>query len=109
MSMHAQICAALSDPTRILLIYSLSEQPRSVGELVKMLDINQPTVSRHLQYLRNRGLVAANREKLNVFYSVVDPRIVQALDLLRAVLADNLTHHSNLADNVDILKNNGDL
>jgi ArsR family transcriptional regulator len=107
MRMHAQVCAALADPTRILLLYSVSTQPRSVGELVKMLEISQPTVSRHLQYLRDRRLVVANREGQNVYYSLVDMRIIQALDLLRAVLADNLTHQSTLADNVDIAQLSG--
>ncbi|NPV87643.1 MAG: winged helix-turn-helix transcriptional regulator [Anaerolineae bacterium] len=101
MLLHAQVCGALADPSRILILYSIAEQPRSVGELVKMLDLSQPTVSRHLQNLRDRRLVVASREGQNVFYSLADPRVIQALDLLRAVLADNLLHQGNLAEKVE--------
>jgi DNA-binding transcriptional ArsR family regulator len=100
MRLHAQICGGLADPTRILLLYSVSEQPHSVGDLVKILEISQPTVSRHLQNLRERGLVVGTREGQNVIYSLADPRIIQALDLLRAVLADNLSRQAALADQV---------
>ena len=100
MRLHAQVCGGLADPTRILLLYSISEQPRSVGDLVKILEISQPTVSRHLQNLRDRGLVIGSRDGQNVFYSLADPRIIQALDLLRAVLADNLSRKAVLAENV---------
>lgn len=107
MRMHAQVCAALADPTRILILYSIADQPRSVGDMVKVLGINQPTVSRHLQNLRDRHLVSATREGQNVFYSLVDARIIQALDLLRAVLADTLSYQATLAEKVDITQNSG--
>jgi DNA-binding transcriptional ArsR family regulator len=100
--MHAQVCAALADSTRILLLYSMAEQPRSVGELAKSLEINQPTVSRHLQNLRDRRLVTTTREGTCVYYSLADKRIIQALDLLRAVLADDLSYQGILAEKVDI-------
>jgi ArsR family transcriptional regulator len=107
MRMHAQVCAGLADPTRILLLYSVAEQPRSVGDLVKALGINQPTVSRHLQNLRDRRLVTASREGQNVYYSLTDGRIIQALDLLRAVLADDLSYQGSLAETVDLTQISG--
>lgn len=100
MRLHAQVCGGLADPTRILLLYSISEQPHSVGDLAKILEISQPTVSRHLQNLRDRGLVIGTRDGQNVFYALADQRIIQALDLLRAVLAENLSRQASLADKV---------
>ena len=100
MRLHAQVCGGLADPTRILILYSVSEQPRSVGDLAKILEISQPTASRHLQNLRDRGLVNGTREGQNVFYALADPRIIQALDLLRAVLSDNLSRQASLAEKV---------
>ena len=105
--MHAQVCAALADPTRILLLYSMAEQPRSVGDLAKSLEINQPTVSRHLQNLRDRRLVNATREGTCVYYSLADKRILQALDILRAILADDLSYQGILAEKVDMTQISG--
>jgi len=107
MRMHAQVCAALADPTRILILYSLADGPRSVTELVNALGISQPTVSRHLQNLRTRGMVAPTRDGQNVYYALNDMRIIQALDLLRAVLADTLSHQATLAEKVDLSQNYG--
>ncbi len=96
--LHSQICAGLADPTRILLLYVLREGPTSVGALAEELGLPQPTVSRHLKVLRERGLVAARREGANVFYTVADDRVLQALDLLRAVLADLLARRASLVE-----------
>ena len=101
MRMHAQVCAALADPTRILLLYSIAEQPQSVGDLVKAVNVSQPTVSKHLQNLRERRLVTATRDGQNIIYSLSDYRIIKALDLLRLVLADNLTYQGSLAEKIE--------
>lgn len=96
--LHAEICAGLADPKRILIIYTLQEKSRSVNELAEVLNLSQPMVSRHLKVLRERGMVTTNRIGATVEYSVTDVRLIQALDLLRAVLASNLKSQAALAD-----------
>ncbi|MCK4315789.1 MAG: helix-turn-helix transcriptional regulator [Anaerolineae bacterium] len=61
------------------------------------LKVRQPTVSHHLKVLRDRGLVTATREGNAVRYALRDRRIIQALDLLRAVMADVLAERAKLA------------
>lgn len=94
--LHANICAGLADPKRIMLLYALAEQPQTVSQLVDALRMPQPSVSRHLTVLRERGMVTAQRQGPSVLYRLADPRLIQALDLLRAVLHDNLAHRANL-------------
>jgi len=96
--LHAQMCQGLADPTRILILYSLAENPRYVNELVEMLEVRQPTISRHLKVLRDRGLVTATREGNAIRYALRDRRVIQALDLLRTVMADMLTERAELAE-----------
>ena len=102
--LHAQICAGLADPTRILILYTLNEKECSVSELVTKLDVNQPTVSRHLQVLRDRNMVTSQRDGHNVIYSLADNRIVQALDLMRAVLADILKKQAAMIESDENLE-----
>ncbi len=71
---------------------------KNVGELGAALDINQPTVSRHLKVLRERGMVNAERLGTTVTYSLADRRVIEALDLLRAVMTDNLLQKTALVD-----------
>ncbi len=94
--LEADFCSALSDPTRLLLLYSLAEGPHNVTELTNELNVIQPTVSRHLKVLRERGLVYAVRNGPSITYHLGDQRLVQALDLLRAVMRDRLTHRASL-------------
>ncbi len=96
--LHAQICQGLADPTRILLLYLLDDGPRYVTELADTLDVSQPTVSRHLKVLRERGLVTAMREGNTVHYALRDRRVIQALDLLRSVMTDVLVEQAELAE-----------
>lgn len=94
--LHAQVCGGLSDPTRILILYKVAQSPSNVSDLAAELDVPQPTVSRHLKILRDRQMVVSQREGQSVFYSLADERIIRALDLLRAVLADALEDQAAL-------------
>jgi ArsR family transcriptional regulator len=94
--LHANLCSALADPSRILIIYTLAEQPRTVNEVAQTVGIGQSAASRHLKTLRERGLVRAARQGPSVEYSVTDPRLIEALDLLRLILRDTLTRRADL-------------
>jgi DNA-binding transcriptional ArsR family regulator len=98
--LHAQICQALADSNRILILYTLADQPHPVSEICDAIDAPQPTVSRHLKVLRDRGLVSAERQGQSVVYAIEDQRIIQALDTLRAVLGDHLAEHGDLGRRV---------
>ena len=95
--LHANICSGLADPNRILILYTLADHPSNATELAKSLESPQPTVSRHLKVLKERGMVKSERDGQAVIYRLVDHRIIEALDLLRAMLADSLENQAALA------------
>ena len=96
--LHAEICAGLADPNRILILYELSQSPHNVTELATNLKMPQPLVSRHLKILRERGMVIPTRRGTVIQYSLADDRLIQALDLLRAVMRDGLTKRAELIE-----------
>jgi ArsR family transcriptional regulator len=96
--LEADFCAALSEPTRIFILYALNEQSLNVTELTNDLGIPQPTTSRHLKVLRERGLVYTERQGTVITYHLADKRIIQALDLLRAAMRDRMTKQANLIE-----------
>jgi len=96
--MHAEVCSGLADPNRILLLYALAEGPHNVSELADLVGITQPTASRHLKLLRERGMVRATRQGPAIEYSLGDPRLIEALDLLRAVLRDRISYRASLIE-----------
>jgi ArsR family transcriptional regulator len=88
--LHDQVCYALGDPKRLMILYVLSNQAQSVNDIAEELDIPQPTVSRHLKILRERALVEATRQGQSVYYALADDRLIQALELLRGILRDRI-------------------
>lgn len=94
--LHAELCAALADPRRILMLYLLAEHPINVSDLAREVGVSQPAASRHLKILRDRGLISPIREGASVKYHLTDPRLIEALDLLRAVLRDRISHHASI-------------
>ncbi len=95
--MHATLCQAIADPTRIALLYELGEGPKHVTQLVEALNLPQATVSRHLKILRDRTLVNTHRDGSFIYYELADQRVIDALDTMRSVLADILAQQSSLA------------
>ena len=98
LQLHAEICAGLADPSRIMILYELSSGPCNVTELCTTLNMPQPMTSRHLKVLRERGMVTAERQGTVIQYSLADRRLIEALDLLRAALRDILAHRVQLVD-----------
>lgn len=66
----AEMLKAVADPTRQRILRLLEEKPRTVSEIVERFTLSQPTISRHLQVLRNAGLAAAARDGQHVIYSL---------------------------------------
>ena len=61
---------AFSDRTRLRILGLLRPGELCVCDLVRVLGSPQPTVSRHLAYLRRAGLVDARREGLWMYYTL---------------------------------------
>lgn len=90
--LEANLCSAFADPTRILLLYMLNDQPRNITGLAYELGLSQPAVSRHLKVLWIHGLVGATRLGASIVYELADYRLIKALNILRVVLCDQISH-----------------
>jgi ArsR family transcriptional regulator, arsenate/arsenite/antimonite-responsive transcriptional repressor len=66
----ANIFKALSDDTRLRVIKLLQERELCVCELMQVLEMSQPRISRHMSVLKNAGLVEDRREGKWVHYSL---------------------------------------
>jgi ArsR family transcriptional regulator len=96
--LHNRVCYGLGDPKRVLLLYALDKGPLCVNELCEELSLPQPAVSRHLRVLRERNLVLTERRGAMVYYALADHRVIEALNLLRGVLASQLAADRKFAD-----------
>jgi len=97
--LHRYVCEGVGDPKRLKLLYLVADRPYNVTELTEALDVSQPTVSHHLRILRERGLVNADRDGTSIYYSLADPRILQAMDIMRSFVADLLAERAKVLNN----------
>lgn len=93
-SLHAstELFKAFADPVRLRLLNLLGGGEVCVCHLHEALGLPQPTVSRHLAYLRKRGLVVGRKEGLWVHYRLAKPATAmhkKLLDCLGAGLGDS--------------------
>jgi ArsR family transcriptional regulator len=96
--LHAEICHCLAEPTRIATLYALGGGKKKVRGLIEELDVGRATVPRHLKVLWDRSTVIGERDGVSIYYSLADHRVIEALDLLRAVLARVLAQPKLLAE-----------
>ena len=92
----ASMCKALNDSKRLLLLYVLRYGRYTVTELCELIEAPQSNTSQHLAVLRDRGLVEAERQGNNVVYSLRHPKVIEAIDILRGVMSDELERQTAL-------------
>lgn len=79
----AELLKALSHPIRLCIVRGLiRKQKCNVSYMQECLGLPQSTVSQHLQKLRGAGIVAAERNGLEVYYVIADPRIEAIVNVL---------------------------
>lgn len=81
-----QVMKALSDVNRVKILKALQERSLCVCEMQRLLDLAQPTVSKHLKILENCELVRRKKDGLWVNYSVVENSTRPYVSLLLAGL-----------------------
>lgn len=79
---NAHIYKLLANERRLEILNNIKHGERSVAELLKITGLPKANLSQHLALLRHNGLVQTRREGLNVFYRIIDPRIVEPCAIL---------------------------
>jgi ArsR family transcriptional regulator len=90
------MCKELNDPKRLTMLYAPRRHPHAVTELSEATQVQQSNTSQHFAILRDRGLVRAERQDSKVVYLLRHRKIVNAIDLLRRVAADEVSRQQAL-------------
>ncbi len=78
------ICKALSDETRLLIVSKLKETDELCAcKLLELVECNQSTLSHHMKMLVKSGVVSARKDWKWVYYSLNKDKINKLLDFLR--------------------------
>lgn len=78
----ARMLQAMANPCRLAVLRELVGGERCVGDLLKVIGIQQSALSQHLARLRADGLVRARREATRIYYSLATAQAAAVLRLL---------------------------
>ncbi len=73
------------DPTRVRILYALSNEELCVGHIAEILQLSQTAVSHQLRLLRTSKLVKSRKAGKQVYYTLAD-------DHVRTILEQATTH-----------------
>jgi DNA-binding transcriptional ArsR family regulator len=76
---NADIFKALGDPLRLKIIYLLEHGELCVCEIMTALDKPQPTISHHLNLLKNVGLLKWRKDGVWIYYKLSNPKLPESL------------------------------
>ena len=86
--MHASVCQALASEHRLAIMYSLKEGERRVTDIAEEVGLSVHNVSQHLRILRQALLVRPRKEGQTVYYSIANPKFMDACGLMRQGLIE---------------------
>lgn len=86
---NAAVYKVLSNPKRLEILNILKNRELPAEQLVEVLKIRKANLSQHLAILRYHRLVKARREGQYVYYTIVDPRIVEPCRILHELRDKN--------------------
>jgi len=99
---HASICQCLANPKRLEIINTLREDELSATEIAGKIGISNANASQHLAIMRNKGILRSRREGVSIYYSLANPKVITACDIMREVLFEYLNEKQSLTKKVKI-------
>lgn len=98
--LHAQMCQVFTSPKRLEILNILRDKELSVGELTRIAKLRQANLSQHLSILREKGIVKTRRAGTTIYYSLANPKIIKAFDIIREMLLERLAQTEKLSQDL---------
>ena len=98
--LHSDLCKTLANDKRQRILGTLRDGELTVSEIARQAEMSQANVSQHLAILRSKGVVNARRDGTRIYYSIVNPKIIQAFDLIAEVMQETLAAQGQRAANL---------
>ena len=99
-ALKAELCKTFADAKRLIIIDELRAGETTVGDLARILELPQAVVSRNLAILRDKGVVQFRREGTSVYYSLSDPKIGEACEMVHEILMEQMEKNRQLAERI---------
>ncbi|MBU2515141.1 metalloregulator ArsR/SmtB family transcription factor [bacterium] len=100
--LHANFCKTMGNAKRLMILSVLAEGEASVGEIAEKIGAPMTNVSQHLNILKSSSIVRSRKDGQLAIYSLTDPRITDACDLVRSVLLSFMKERGTMAKEMDM-------
>jgi len=94
------VLKAVADKNRLRIIKMLENKKMCVCELAAVLEITQPSVSKHLSILNNAGILKDERNGQWIDYSLNDEKINQYAPVIKNTLKEWLNNDIRIKDDL---------
>ena len=96
--LHAELCKTIANEKRQMILAALRNDELPVGKIAELTGIPQATLSQHLSRMRAHDVLKARRDGVRVYYSIANPKLIQAFDLITEVMQES---HGSRAERSD--------
>ena len=89
----AKIIKSLAHPSHLMIVEELNDGNRYVSELTELVGFDASTVLKHLNILKNAGLVRTEKQGIMIYYILRMPCLMESLRCLESVMEANALGH----------------
>src|SRR3990170_7417883 len=94
--LHADVFKPLGSPARLKIIDAIGLGELAVTDIARAVGARKANVSQHLAVMRQKGVVEGRRQGLHVYYRLASPKVLQACQLMRQVLLEQIASRGEL-------------
>lgn len=88
--LHSELCKTLANDKRQMILAALRDSELTVTQIARATEIPQATLSQHLARMRAHGVVNVRRDGSFAYYSISNPKLIQAFDLITEVMQESV-------------------
>jgi DNA-binding transcriptional ArsR family regulator len=79
---QATVCSVFANPKRILILWALVDQEKSVSEIASIVGTSLQSTSQHLRLMRETGILASRRDGQTIYYFIAQNETAETCRLL---------------------------
>jgi len=79
---QASICSVFANAKRVMILWSLAEQEKSVSEIASAIEASLQSTSQHLRMMKKMGILDSRRDGQTIYYRIVINGLTERCQLL---------------------------
>jgi ArsR family transcriptional regulator len=93
---QAETCKTFGNPKRLFILESIWDKKVSYVELLKITGFDKVTLTQQTAFMRRKGIIKGERTADGLVFSVCNPKILKAFDIMREVVIDKIKKDNEL-------------